>query len=970
MLVFRRICIVIIALCLNNNSVAQSIGFGFPLTNHYTTDEYGGGIQNQEFIIDRRGVLFVANNLGLLEFDGRNWKLYPVKNGTKVRSLAIGPEGRIYTGSQGDFGYFFPNDKGELEYISLADSLAPEYRNFDETWKVHIQDNKIWFCTIENIYAYENESFEIYEFGGQLEFTFKLNNRLIVTDKVRGISEIKEGRLVALPQGDSFAGFVVSAMIPVQKDRVIITTRRNGVFTYDAGRVSRLSIKFPGEIDDLQINTAIRLNSGHIALGTQSHGILIIDLDGNSVQQFTKGKGLQGRTILSMYQDESSNLWIGLNNGISYLELGSPFSLVNEDLGLYGTGYASSRHGNKIVLGTNIGAFAMDHDPSNFLSEFEIIEGTEGQVYSFSKIDDKLIIGHHEGAFEFGDNQIRKFSENPGVWLYKNLGDSRSQILEGTYTGINVYEKRDEDWYPIYSIPGLSESSRVIEIDNQNRIWMTHGYKGAYKIDSTPGGKETITLYNSRNGFPSNTLINVFKIAGDLIFTSEQGIYRYDDNRDTFVPDEAFAKILGPDIQIREMEEDPFGNIYYLSSDRMGVLKKGMHGEYEDDHTIFNKIVHLLNDDLENITYLDSDHVMIGAKEGFINYNPNLVKSLPASFNVLIRKIEITATSDSLIFGGNFVSNNELSVSQTDADFLTLPYRLNSLRFSFSAPFFDGNNYIQYKYFLEGFDENWSDWSTKNEKEYTNIPEGDYTFHVTSRNIYEVESSSSSYTFEVLPPWYRSSLAYLAYFVAVGSLMAFGFTLMEKKHRKEKKFIESENRKKLTIKDDEIKDISERKEEEITKLRTEKLRAELDHKNRELASYTMHLLNKNQIMNGIKINLNNLINNKSNINSDRQLRKMINSLDKQIDDEKDWKNFEFHFDEVHGDFTNRIRSEYKNLTPKELNLCAYLRLNLNTKEIAHLLNISVRGVEVSRYRLRKKLNLSKDENLSEFILNY
>ena len=182
----------------------------------------------------------------------------------------------------------------------------------------------------------------------------------------------------------------------------------------------------------------------------------LIDLNGKLIKQLSKGKGLNGRTILSLYQDNLDNLWVGLSNGIAYVELGSPFTLINEDQGLIGTGYASALHQNRIILGTNTGAFTHTGNLQDLdLKPYEIIPGSEGQVYSFNKIQDKIVIGHHNGAYELIGNGTQRFLSNTGIWLYKRLNNFPDFFLEGYYHGINVIGKSDDKWVLQYKVNKL-----------------------------------------------------------------------------------------------------------------------------------------------------------------------------------------------------------------------------------------------------------------------------------------------------------------------------------------------------------------------------------------------------------------------------------------------------------------------------------------------------------------------------------
>jgi hypothetical protein len=106
---------------------------GFPLVNNYSPKEYGADTQNWAIMQDERGIMYFGNNLGLLEFDGVDWRLYPMPNNTTVRSLALGNDGKIYTGGVGDLGYYLPDSLGNLSFHSLLDFVPIENRDISDS---------------------------------------------------------------------------------------------------------------------------------------------------------------------------------------------------------------------------------------------------------------------------------------------------------------------------------------------------------------------------------------------------------------------------------------------------------------------------------------------------------------------------------------------------------------------------------------------------------------------------------------------------------------------------------------------------------------------------------------------------------------------------------------------------------------------------------------------------------------------
>ncbi|WP_017732073.1 triple tyrosine motif-containing protein [Nafulsella turpanensis] len=958
-----------ILLCLFfHNLKAQSFR-GLPFIQTFGSGDYAAGIQNWDITQDARGLLYFANNFGLLEYDGHYWHTYPVKTGSKVRCVSVGTDGRVYTGSQGDFGYFSPSSNGSWVYTSLAEMLPEGSRNFDETWRIFQLKDKIYFCTFQNIYVYDGQSIETIHPPNPLEFSFLANDRLYVLDWERGLTVLQNKSLVPVNEGEKFRHQRLVAILPYDQQHLLIVTQQNGLFLYDGHHFSSVDPGPANILDQKLLNCAVRLRNGTYAIGSQSHGLFILDHQLRLVRQLDKEHGLNDHTILSLYEDRHHNLWAGHNNGLSYIELSSPFTLLDEKLKIPGSGYAAFKENDTLYLGTNNGLFAGVLQNSRSAG-FQPVKNSQGQVYHISRQGDELLMGHHNGAFRIRNMEALPLSRQTGVWKFMRLQNSNRLMLKGTYSGFSLYEKEETGWRWKKDFSNFTESSRIFEEDEEGNIWMTHGYKGVYKLsfDAKKGKFSDIRFYGQKDGLPSNVLNNVHKLGNQLIFTAETGVYRYHSTTDRFVQDSSLTNVLGKGTHIQKLAQDANGRLYFMSSTKLGSVLQDEFGRWEADTNRFFKIINLLNDDLNYLTILDNQNVLFGAKEGFIHFNPMQVRTEAVPLQVLIRRVESNAQQDTTLFGGSFQpAGREPNVKTAS---LQLPYQQNSLRFRFSAPYFDGAAHLTYQYQLEGFEEGWSSWSAQAFKEYTNLPEGSYTFMVRAKNIYGEISPAARYEFKISPPWYRAPLAYFTYSLLLAGLFFVGIFTVDRKHKRERELLTLKQKKALNQKTMELDSLSKRSKDEITRLENEKLESEIRHKNKELATSTMHIVTKNEFIGEIKAHLNSIIREKESKGISKELNKIIKEIDQNIATDKDWEQFQIHFDRVHGDFSRRLRAAYPSLTPQEMKLCAYLRLNLSTKEIAQLMHISVRGVEISRYRLRKKLELDRQENLLEFILSF
>jgi DNA-binding CsgD family transcriptional regulator len=469
-----------------------------------------------------------------------------------------------------------------------------------------------------------------------------------------------------------------------------------------------------------------------------------------------------------------------------------------------------------------------------------------------------------------------------------------------------------------------------------------------------------VRKFGVADGLPEDLYITVSKIRNEMVFATMKGIFRFNGAADKFEVHEELTTLLGEERSVQRLVEDKLGNIWFSTVNEFGLVEILETGLYNDVEALyFNQIQDELVDGFEDVFTLSQDAAFIPVESGFYKYKLKRSAQPPEfEYPLRIAKIYLTTTSDSLIY--DYYSSD--TIAETN-----LPPKEGDIRFHFNLPTFGKLNQVVYQYSLSDEDNGWSDWTTDTKKEYSNLIHGDYTFKVRAKNAFGRISEPVSFSFSVMPPWYKTTAAQVG-FVVLGFLVLLTlvrFTAI----REAKKTEEVKQQSILTIreKEEEHKREKEQSENEIIRLRNEKLRAEVSHKNAELASTTMHLVQKSEMLQNIKKDLSDLA-----ADGDDSVKKRVKQIQRLITDDvrldKNWERFETHFDQVHENFFKNLRAKYPELTPKDQKLCAYLRMNLATKEIAPLLNISVRGVEISRYRLRKKLNLDSDTNLVSFIM--
>jgi ligand-binding sensor domain-containing protein/DNA-binding CsgD family transcriptional regulator len=947
-------------------SVVCQNTIGLPDVINYPKLTYGAGLQNWDIKQDKNGIIYLANNEGLLTFDGRNWNLYPLPNKTIVRSVEVGPDGKIYVGGQDEMGYFVPTENGRLQYHSLTQFIPAKDKAFGDVWDIVFFKNDIYFRAVYKIYKISNESVATFTAPKEWSFLGECNGRLYAHDFTTGMMGFDNNvweplfEKNTLPDNDP-----VTSILSIEKANSIITTLKNGLFILSSSGISKLESVNNQLFGSERIYAATRVNDEWIAIATNNNGIYITDLRGNIIQSFSKAEGLQNKNVLSIFLDNQSNLWLGLDNGIDMISYNSSIKKINPFL-QDGSGYTALIHDNKLYAGTSNGLYSVPLQSTTDLSfsrgTFLPVNNTKGQVWGLATINNQLLLAHHDGAFVVKDNVAAQISSDPGFWNFVPLSATFpvKQIVAGNYKALEFINYTDGQFTKANALPGFVESSRFVAIDNEDNIWVSHPYHGVYKISRSENGNYSTAIYTDKKGLPSTLNNHVYKVRNEVIVATERGIYIYNKEKDIFVPADFYAKILGNQ-SIRYVKEDGNGNLWFIHEKSLAVVD--MAGK-EPSVTFFPELNNKLLSGFEFIYPVNENNVFLGGEKGFYHINYQKYKTIKPSLEVQIRTVRIGNKSDSLLFGGYFGNVNNKQVQNPDR-IPKINHNQKGIRFDFSAAIFGYQLNLEYSYRLKGFDNNWSDWAKRTEKEYTNLASGYYTFEVKVRNNLGNESAIAAFSFYILPPWYLSLWAKIFYGLLFCGLVFSMYKWQQKKLSRQQTRYEEEQKKLLYIHELELS----KTESELVTVKNEKLEADINFKNSELASSAMHLLKKGELLTRMKAELAQIMKGVENPQVIADLKKMIRSLSEDDNMDKEWENFAKHFDKVHSDFVATLKEKHPSITPYELKLCAYLRMNLTTKEIAQLMNISVRGVEISRYRLRKRLAISTETNLFDYLIN-
>ena len=937
---------------------------GKPLIVKYSNEQYPGGIQNWSAKKDKIGNIYFGNNEGLLSFNGRYWKLYHLPNSTSVRSIGIDSKNRIYVGAQDEVGYFFPNKNGVLQYTSLVPLVEASVRKFADVWDISIINDEVFFRTKTVILHFKAGVMRSYKSKTSWEYLGQVNGKIYAHSLITGLMVFDDEIWKPVSAAQGSLNSAITGMMPYAKDTILVTTLKNGIFVLHDNELTPKRTKLDSLFYNERIYTATPISNNQIAIGTTSGGVYIMNKQGTLLQRYSAKEGLPNNNIRAILLDQHKNMWLALDDGVTYIAINSAIKHIVPDLSKQITSYAFYRFKNAFYIGTSNGLYVTGlqtniADLSLAKTNFQEVKNTKGQVWNLDEVNNQLLMAHEDGTFSVSDGVATKLGNTPGTWGFQPMSYlfPTKDILAGTYLGLQKFSFENGKFGNQGPVEGIHESLRFLLLDNDNNLWASHPYHGIYKFALSADLKRITktSLFTEKDGLPSSLYNYVYRIKNRIMVATMDGIYEFDAPRNRFVRFKLLKDAL-KGIAIQYLKEDQDGKIWFVSDKKLAVIdfRRGTA-------KMPFKVIHISELDgkivggFERVYSLDRNNIFVGANNGayHINYERYLKNLTKPS--VALAAVRIIGKTDSLVFGGYFLNDGRIDSLQQRNDLPVFSSSENSIHFEFSSTLLE-NNKLAFSYRLVGFDQGWSPWSTKTEKDYTNLPAGRYTFEVKAQTDADNQSQPVSYTFQIKPAWYKTLWMYFIYVAILALLLRQLFFWQKKKHQTEQERLSYLHQLEL-----------DRSEREIVRLEKEKLEADVDYKNKELSTLSMHLVQRGKVLSKIKEVISSVIKSQEMPESSQSFKHLVRLIKDVERGDSELDQLTMHFNNVNSAFFNKLKDSYPELSPNDLKFCAYLRLNLSSKEMAQLLNVTIKAIEVGRYRLRKKLKLQPETNLFEFL---
>ncbi|MBO1364421.1 two component regulator propeller [Prevotella sp. A2931] len=879
-----------------------------PVLTNYTSLDYDGGLQNWSITQDKGGMMFFGNNAGMLSFDGYNWQMIPLPGNGVARSV-LADGHRVYVGSYQEFGYFERDSFGQYQFTSLWKRLKGFKPHDDEIWNIlKGRDEHIYFQSFCSWFEYDGQHVSAHYTPRQLPLYFFQIDGDIYVQLIDGpFCLLRNGRYVPLMARSELGYDDVVATIPLGQGVALLCTEYHGLYRFDGKHAIPFATAIDSRLRKEQVNRATITRDGHtIVVGTIMGGVYGIDRQGQPVWHYDRDNMLQNNTVLGLYTDVDDNVWAALDTGLALIHRGSPYTLLTGPMGMVYD-----------VLNTAEGMYIATNQNTLLYKDglFGSVAGTQGQNWHISRFGNQIIVGNNHGTRVVSSDQSHAMpgsgkASSTAIRRY-NVSEDNDYLVEASYFKLRVYRNIDGRWVFNNNIQGFSAPVRQLEIDNHGVLWGSNMNKGCYRIELTADLRRVARLrYYPALGKDHASQIHVMKIRGEVVLSNGQQLFIADDKHGP-QPFTSLSRLVGGSIISATTVDN---SRFWLTTPKGYVLIAYENGQYRQKLNVPARFFGMeCGDNLNNVRVFNN--VAFFCLNGGVG-RMDMAATMPARQArpaLIISSAYFTDT-------GNKRHNMPINGDRPDAK--------GDMTIRLSYPNYN-NAPLRFLFHLKGAGLDMETNSSRPEIHYSSLRYGSYELECSVRDANDNVLSTLRYAFRYPRPLFLSYPMLLVYLIL---LLTGVYLLIRWRANK--------------------------------LLRRHMLRAEAERIRQELA-----LSEKQRIIDGQqKQQLEQLLQDKG-----REIATMamdtVAGRESRHDDAY-WKLFRENFDLIHKQFFRHLREQYPSLTPNDLKFCAYLRLNLSTKDIAQVTGMSVRGVEGARYRLRKKFNLAEGADLAAFLIDF
>lgn len=726
-----------------------------PVVN-FTPKNYGTQQTPENYCIfqDSRGFIYSGNSGGVLLYDGSNWDFIPVQNGSYVTAIDQDSKGIIYVGtSGGEFGKLMTTPDGKLKYVSLKNWFGSKKLYLGWIQKMFCVGQDIYIYTPENLFFIHQKNVQIVPTQNSFQLIHKVGDKIYARERGVGLIEVNKTSKSVLSTISEFVNYGILGIVDYNAHHLLVVTQEKGLWLFNKENKQTLCLNSDSvSLKKHLIIGAIKLNDGLFAANSLSSGIILFNKDGKSVGFLNKSSGLRVNDIKQIIQDKQHNLWLAMSNGIGLINYGSFLHFYDDETGLLGGIECVTRSKNTIYVGTSEGLFSESmNDPSR---NFTQINDINGQVWDIDNYQDKVVVATDDGIYLGKKETFTKIAPQHVNSL--TIVEDNKLIAAGKdgvyYLTLPDGKLISEQYFESPVTRCLSVRKDPSSTSQHTKAWLGTIGHGVYEINLN-GDQINLELHHNLDDH-SLAFIRPVTINKQIYFCTSTGLRKL-----TFKEKKPFfdyAEIF-PELDVTRVTD------IKQNGKRVWVCAENKIFHYDENkkEPVTTPFLPIDMGRINNLFVEDDKTCWIAAADGLVRYTETYDKRYNTSFDVVVRKVMVN--NDSVIHWGNWSKATQFINKQPTHKKFELAYKFNTYEFTISALYFEGMDKIQYTHLLEGHDEEWSSWSNENKIKYSNLREGDYVLKIKAKNVYGFESNVQSFAFKVLPPWYRTNLAYLLY---------------------------------------------------------------------------------------------------------------------------------------------------------------------------------------------------------------
>lgn len=707
---------------------------GVPHLQQFAPSDYQAHRQNLALVQDNRGMLFVGNYTGILEYDGVQWRVIPMPGGTAARSLAKGQDGLLYVGGINQLGYLFRTSRGDVRFVALNAQIPQACASFGDVWQTIAHNEYVYFLSDPCLFRWDGSSFSFWQAESAFHTAFAVGEDFFVRDAGLGLLEMRGDSLTLVEGGAFFRDVPIYGMVDAAGTRLILTREAGFVeFTPTGFRPWRHAAEDYLREFPLYLGTLYREET--LLLPTLGGGVVFLSADGQSYRTLGREDGLRNSFVLALHEDRQRGLWMALDNGLARAEWRGAETVYGETEGITGSVIQFARVGTTLYVATASGLQRLEPARSpRERARFVPVRGMEEEIWALHAVDQDLLVATSNGLFVISGNDIRQIYAG-FVMSILQPPSSSDRIIVGLFAGGLVHLERVRGAWQVVreDLGGESHVEALIE-EREGVLWARHQTSNITRYVYGTGwdAPPELTTFTRDDGLPES-IQRLFLDNGMVVVFGAQTV-RFSPEASRFVP-HTLSWVHRPTSIIGKTP---------WATDAFGLLKREA-GEGQRFPFAGRRIQTSID-----ALFEDAGTLWLGTSDRVFRFNMQRPSLAFDAYPTVIRRV---VQGDSVLYADGNLGQEEPR----------LAYSSRALRFSFAALSYDAPSQTRYQNMLEGFDQEWSEWSTEVQRDYTNLPEGQYVFRVRALDVYGRPGEEASFTFTILPPWYRTVWAYIGY---------------------------------------------------------------------------------------------------------------------------------------------------------------------------------------------------------------